>query len=251
MRIFLHQCQLFFNALAWFTRLPIPKWVEFSPVMQSGALGYFPWIGLLVGCLSALVYWLASLVLPVTIAILLSMITSIRLTGALHEDGLADCIDGFGGGWQRPEILGIMKDSHIGSYAVIGLTLVLLLKFNTLSALKFPITLIIAAHCLSRFSCLLIVYKETYVGLEGQSKSEHIIHSFNKIEFIVAFIPVLLSMLLLPWTYIGIIIPPLIISLYLGYYFRSRIGGYTGDCLGCCQQLTELSVYIYGCILWG
>ena len=93
------QLELFFTALGFFTRIPVPGWVPWSPERLNHAARYFPLVGWTVGAAGALVLWATALVLPASIAVVLSMAATIRLTGAFHEDGWADACDGLGGGW--------------------------------------------------------------------------------------------------------------------------------------------------------
>ena len=123
-----YQVELFLTAVAFFTRIPIPAAVPWSPQRLNQSARYFPWIGWLVGGAAAAVLGLALQVLPVSVAVVLSIAATLRLTGAFHEDGFADACDGLGGGWQRDEVLRIMKDSRIGSYGAAGLALMLLAK---------------------------------------------------------------------------------------------------------------------------
>ena len=150
------EIRIFFTALMFFTRIPCPKWVDHSEEYLNKSSKYFPLIGWIVGGISALFYCLCSYILPFPIAILLSMLASIWATGAFHEDGLADVCDGFGGGWTKEKILLIMKDSRVGAFGVIGLVMVLLIKY--VSLISIPVQsktiiplVIISAHSLSRF----------------------------------------------------------------------------------------------------
>jgi adenosylcobinamide-GDP ribazoletransferase len=129
------QVELFFIALGFFTRLPVPGWVEFAPEKLGQAARFLPWVGWIIGLISAAVYGLAVQVLPVDLSMVLAMVASIRATGAFHEDGWADTCDGLGGGWSRAQILAIMKDSRIGSYGTIGLVVMLLAKYLALADL--------------------------------------------------------------------------------------------------------------------
>ena len=106
----------FFTALGYFTRLPVPAWVAWSPERLARAAAYLPLVGWVVGLAGAAALAALALVLPVSLAVLLSIALTVRLTGALHEDGFADACDGLGGGWDKAQILAIMKDSRIGSY---------------------------------------------------------------------------------------------------------------------------------------
>ena len=146
-------------ALQYFTRIPLPLPVHHDDSTPTQALKYFPLIGWLVGGVCALVYTLAAGIWPAAVAVVLSIVAGVLLTGALHEDGLADSCDGFGGGWNRDQVLGIMKDPRIGNYAALGLILVLLLKAVTLTQLaahgnELVVVALLLAHSASRLLVL-------------------------------------------------------------------------------------------------
>ena len=103
------QVHIFFNALSFFTRIPSPNWVDFSEENRQRSIIYFSLIGILVGLIGALIFYGALQILPLSIAILLSIVSTTYITGAFHEDGFADVCDGFGGGWTKEKILVIMK----------------------------------------------------------------------------------------------------------------------------------------------
>ena len=117
------ELESFLAAVRFFTRLPVPAWVGHSAAGLPAAIRWFPAVGALIGSLAALVYLLAAQVWPAQVALLLSMASSIYLTGAFHEDGLSDTVDGLGGGWDKERILAIMKDSRLGNYGAIALWL--------------------------------------------------------------------------------------------------------------------------------
>lgn len=251
MKSYPRQLHIFFNALTYYTRFSAPKWVEYSAENQAESNRYLPWIGLLIGFYTALIYWLGTFIFPESIAVILSIAASIWMNGALHEDGLSDCIDGFGGGWEKQRILTIMKDSRLGSYGVIALLMALLLKYNALLNLQETVLIIITAHCLSRFFPLIIIYREHYTGLEEGSKAKGMTtRKMTRFDLAIAFLPAILCLAFSPFAYISILIPLLALTLWLGAYFRTWIDGYTGDCLGCCQQLSELTIYIWFCLPW-
>ena len=108
-------------SLMFFTRLPFWRIRQVDAECFKHVVDYWPFVGWLTGGTAALVFWLVSGILPVTTAALAAIGTRLWLTGALHEDGLADFCDGFGGGTTRERTLAIMKDSHIGTYGVLGL----------------------------------------------------------------------------------------------------------------------------------
>jgi len=153
-----HQVELFFTALGIFTRIPVPAWVPWSPERLNHAARYFPLVGWIVGAVAAAGLYLASLLLPVSVAVLLSMALALRLTGAFHEDGWADTCDGLGGGWDKLQALAIMKDSRIGTYGAAGLMLMLASKAAALIELAthspgLAAIALGAAHPLSRLAC--------------------------------------------------------------------------------------------------
>ena len=127
------ELHIFFTALLFYTRIPCPKNIDHNPDYLNKASRYFPLVGWIVGGISFSVYYLSSFLFPSQIAIVLSIIAGILVTGAFHEDGFADVCDGFGGGWTKEKILLIMKDSSIGAYGAIGLVLLFLLKFQSMS----------------------------------------------------------------------------------------------------------------------
>ncbi|MDZ4212864.1 MAG: adenosylcobinamide-GDP ribazoletransferase, partial [Methylotenera sp.] len=159
-------------ALGFFTRIPVPDYPDFKDAELNHAAKYFPLVGVLVGLVGALIFYLTSLALPQSIAVLLSMAATIYLTGAFHEDGLADSADGLGGGWSRERILTIMQDSRLGAYGAIALFLMLFGKFQILQVMNpFVIPLaLVCGHALSRLAAVWIMRQLTYVRSEGKSK---------------------------------------------------------------------------------
>ena len=147
-----HELRLFFVALQFLTRVPVPRWVGFEPAWLNQSARHFPLVGFLVGSVSALVLWIGNIAITPTVAVGLAMVASLVVTGAFHEDGLADTCDALGGRVSRERALEIMKDSRIGAYGAIGLVMMLGLKAASLSAL--PLSLGVAAllfsHTLSR-----------------------------------------------------------------------------------------------------
>src|ERR1035437_10346276 len=137
--------QIFKTALLIFTRIPVGGHGEWKQEYVDKATSYLPIIGLIVGGFGGLVFFGSSYIFPQTVAIVLSMVATVLLTGAFHEDGFCDVCDGFGGGYTKEQRLMIMKDSRSGAYAVVGAALLLLLKFSalvSLSASLIPLTLI-------------------------------------------------------------------------------------------------------------
>ncbi len=240
------ELNIFLNAMLFFTRVPVPRCVVCNEQNLNKALRYLPLIGLLVGILCALSYSVLALVLPREICVVLIMLLSILLTGAFHEDGLADFVDGFGAGWDRESILRIMKDSHIGTYGVIALILAFLLKFQLLcqldEVLLIPALIIVPA--LSRFYPVLLARLSRYARSEPSKASHSALGVSQKTFAIAAGCSVTL-----PW-YWGwmpacvLLASGLVFAGCMLRYMQKKIGGFTGDCLGALQQLTELLFYL-------
>ncbi|MCU4177858.1 adenosylcobinamide-GDP ribazoletransferase [Carboxylicivirga sp. N1Y90] len=242
-----NQFNLILTAFGFFTRIPIPKNIAFSQSNLNKCNRYLPIVGYVVGAICGLIYITLSQLLPHSVSILLSMASSILLTGAFHEDGFADVCDAFGGGWTKEKILTIMKDSRIGAYGAVGIILLLFTKFSSLDAIpsnKIVIALI-AAHVLSRLMAVSTMHSLSYVREDETSKSKPITKSLHSKEILIAFFISLPVLFLFNDLRILLVIIPLILSKYLlERYFKKWIGGYTGDCLGTIQQVTELVVYL-------
>ncbi|GGP26584.1 adenosylcobinamide-GDP ribazoletransferase [Silvimonas amylolytica] len=238
----------FFCALGYFTRIPIPAWVGYLPDDLDRAARYFPLVGVLIGVIAAAVFWLTHWVLPMRVALVLSMIATIWLTGAFHEDGLADAVDGFGGGYTRERMLEIMHDSRIGSFGAIALIAGLLLKLETLAAL--PVAqlgvALIAAHGFSRLVAVSLLATLDYVRPAGKAKpvATRLAGSGLLLAIVFGVVP----LLLLPPLWIGTaLLAGIMVRYGVAAYLRKTLGGYTGDTLGMTQQLAELACYLAWC----
>jgi len=241
------ELEYFFAALRFFTRLPVPGWVRHSAEQLNHAARWFPAIGLIVGTIGAAVTLAALQLWPVQIAVLFGMAATLLVTGAFHEDGLADSIDGFGGGWTKAQVLAIMKDSRIGSYGAIGIGMALLAKFQALAVLPAP-TLplaLIAGHAVSRLASTTLIFALDYARDDDTSKSKPLATRMGKGELAVAALCGFAPCLLLPWPQVTVaLLLVAVVTLLAARYFVRRIGGYTGDCLGATQQLTEIAFYL-------
>jgi len=243
MQCLIRQWRLLKTALVFFTRLPLHI-RDYDEADLASSTRYFPLVGILVGAFGALVFWLSDFVLPLELAVLLSMAATILLTGAFHEDGLSDAVDGLGGGWEKEQVLTIMTDSRIGSYGAIAIVLALLIKYQALShqsAALIPLALI-AGHALSRFSAVLVIATQSYVKHEGKSKS--LATQLTAKELLIAAFFGLLPLAFFEVQLLLALVPVALVWLWFSAKIRSRIGGYTGDCLGAMQQLTEIAFFL-------
>ncbi|AKU10419.1 adenosylcobinamide-GDP ribazoletransferase [Azoarcus sp. CIB] len=245
-----YQLELFFTALGFFTRLPVPAWVPWSPERLNHAARYFPLVGWVVGAIGAASWLALAQILPPSVAVLLSMAVTIRATGAFHEDGWADACDGLGGGWDKSQVLTIMKDSRIGSYGTVGLVLMLLAKAAALIELAsagdaaVAIALLVA-HPLSRLASTSLIHTLEYVREDETAKAKPLARRLTGTELTIASAFGILPLALLqPGEAAAALIAVAAVTLWAGRYLLRRLGGYTGDCLGAVQQATELAIYL-------
>lgn len=188
-------------------------------------------------------FWLASMLWTTVVALVLSLGATVLLTGALHEDGLADAADGFGGGSTPERVLEIMKDSRIGSYGAVALILVIITKLASLASLSRVdiVTGLIAGHTLARWSSVPLLSGLPYLGTKGAAFGGTVSAWRLAVASVVA---VGICALALQRRALIAILVGLGVTLAAGVYFRRRLGGVTGDCLGAANQLVELAVYL-------
>jgi adenosylcobinamide-GDP ribazoletransferase len=248
-----HELRLFFVALQFLTRVPVPRWVGFEPDWLNQCARHFPAVGLCVGAVAALTLWAASLVFPPAVAVGLSMAATLLLTGGFHEDGLADTCDALGGAVSRARALEIMKDSRIGSYGALALLVVLGLKAAVLAAMPSALAVpaLLFAHTASRVPPVLLTRWLPYAGDLDHAKAKPLARSVSAVGASVAtgWVAMLAAVLVAlapscaPSVAIGV-------ALLAGAtwwsktWLRRRLGGYTGDTLGATQQVTELLVLL-------
>lgn len=246
------------TAVMFFTRIPIPVKLPYSESIMNQSQKYYAWVGLIVGMINAALFYIFFLLFGTSIAVVLTMGLSVLLTGAFHEDGFADSCDGFGGGYGKERILTIMKDSRMGAYGTIGIVLLLLAKYSSLvnimeeNQIKFTLTTVILAHTMSRFVSGTTLYTHQYVRDIDSSKVKPMaaiplpLHTMS--IGIVAII--LVGLASGYWWLLLSFIPAYIAKMALSAYFKKQIGGYTGDCLGAIQQVSELVIYLSSIVIW-
>jgi adenosylcobinamide-GDP ribazoletransferase len=257
------ELRIFFTAFMFLTRLPVPRFTDHSPEYLEKSVKYFPLVGLVVGGISGLTFLIFNKYISEDIAIAASIIAGILTTGAFHEDGFADVCDAFGGGWTKEKILLIMKDSRLGTYGVIGLISILASKYLLLQELpkftpganifhnyRYFLFVLLAAHALSRLMPVIIMQYYDYVTDPDGSKSKPVATRKPGMLLVVAIVATAIPFLFLSWHFALSIIPVVFIAFNLANYFKKWIGGYTGDCLGSIQQVSELVFYLSTIIVW-
>jgi adenosylcobinamide-GDP ribazoletransferase len=253
----------FLLALQFFTRVPVTGslagWVGFSPAMLRASAAHFPGVGWLVGALGAAVFVGAQAGLPgpagALAAAVLSTAATVWLTGAFHEDGLADVADGLGGAADRSRALEIMKDSRIGAFGAIALVLALGLKIALLAVLAGQgagpaAAALLAAHVLSRVAPLFLIRWLPYVGDQGAaSKAKPLADAIGGGALAVGIAWSVPAAALLLWVHgVAAGLAALLLgafgAAYVARLLQRRLQGFTGDGLGATQQVCELAIYL-------
>lgn len=245
----------FWAAVMFYTRIPTPKSANHSQQILNRSRKYFTLIGIIVGCIAATSYCIASMVFGTLLSIALSMAVTLLITGAFHEDGFADSCDGLGGGWNTEQVLTIMKDSRVGTYATVGLYFLLTIKLlslweiaSTTDTMYFAL-IYICAHTLSRQLSSMMIETYEYVQDIDISKvklltEQRLSKQDSNLSRMFCGAPLLILFVLDPVLALLATIASFIISKLFINYCERRIGGYTGDILGAIQQLSELAFYL-------
>jgi adenosylcobinamide-GDP ribazoletransferase len=235
--------------LMFFTRLPFWRIKQVDAEHFKHVVPLWPLAGWLTGGIMVGVLWLAAQVFPLSVAWIIAIIARLLITGCLHEDGLADFCDGMGGGVTRERILLIMKDSHIGTYGVIGLIIYFLL-LTQMSAL--PVWLLCAivftGDVWCKFVSSHIINILPYARKEEEAKNKTIYQRMTALEaFVGAIIGCLPFVLFLPKYYWPALLAPVVVFILLVWLMKRRIQGYTGDCCGALFLISELA-YLLTCL---
>ena len=216
-------------ALIFFTRLPFWKIKEVPQECFKHVVNYWSFSGWLTGGMMALIFWGASTILPHGVAVI-----------------LADFFDGFGGGTNRESTLRIMKDSHIGSYGVLGLIIYYLFAYNLLVALPLAVTpfLLLSGDTWSKFISSNIINYLPYARKEEDSKSGTVYTRMNFGEIVMSAMGGILPLLLLPPSYWPVCIFPILVFFFICRMMKRRLNGYIGDCCGALFLLSEMSFWL-------
>jgi len=241
------ELELFFTALGFFTRIPVPRWVPYSSERLNHASRYFPAAGWVVGGVCAALTYACSEIWPWPVALLVGMAASLLLTGAFHEDGLADSADGLGGGWEKAQVLTIMKDSRLGTYGAVTLFAALATKFAALFTMtpQNAALALLAAHPFSRLCAVSLISTMDYVRDDAGAKAKPLAQRMSIGELVIAGVFGLVPLALVgPRPALAALLAGCVLTLTWARYLKRRIGGYTGDCLGAAQQIVELGCYL-------
>ncbi|MDR3451823.1 MAG: adenosylcobinamide-GDP ribazoletransferase [Rhodoferax sp.] len=253
----------FLLAVQFFTRIPVTgrlaQWVGYSPAMLRASAAHFPGVGWLAAFAACSVYALLFIALPDNAAMPLvaaigGTIATVLLTGGFHEDGLADVADGLGGSQQRERALEIMKDSRVGAFGAMALTLALLAKVALLAVLgteglDAALAALVGGHVLSRFMPLLLVRALPHVGDVAGSKSKPLADQITMGALACAALWCFVPLALVGWSQGALFLIASCLTcglalLWMGRLFARRLQGFTGDCLGATQQVCEIAFYL-------
>ena len=264
-------------SLQFFTRIPVTgrlaDWVGFSPAMLRASAGHFPGVGVLVGAMVAGFSAVLLMLLPATgssplVAAALGTVLGVLITGAFHEDGLADVADGLGGSADRDRALLIMKDSRVGAFGAIAVVLALLCKVALLTLLgdvsaPLMVVALFVAHVVSRTWPLLTIRLMPHVGDVAGSKSKPLADQIGVGALLTGFVWCFVALVLVIYAQaatefiafdmpdeallqalINAVVLSAVAWAWMARWFWRRLGGFTGDCLGATQQVCELAFYL-------
>jgi adenosylcobinamide-GDP ribazoletransferase len=251
--------QAFFGAVAFMTRLPVPAGMfagmtvgtQSSAENLSSSAVFFPVVGLLLSGGAIVIHQALSRFVSQNVVVVMILVFLVVITGGLHEDALADAADGFGGGWNKDQVLAIMRDSRIGSFGALAIVLALLARFVFLSDLP-PQQLdsyLVAGQVTCRWTALPLAFflspARTQSGQGARLAGRISVSSLIAGTLLTGVILGVALRMKALWAGLAAIA----MTAATGAYYRRRIGGITGDCLGATIQLTEVAVYFTGVVL--
>ncbi|MGA2985093.1 MAG: adenosylcobinamide-GDP ribazoletransferase [Terriglobia bacterium] len=242
---------LIMSAVAFLTRLPVPHETQVGPDALSSSSVFFPLVGLLVSAGAIILNHVFSRFVAHDVVIVIILVFLVAITGGLHEDAMADAADGFGGGWGKDQILHIMRDSRVGSFGVLAIALALLARFVFLSNIppqRFD-SYLVAGQVTCRWTALPLAFflpparEQSGQGARIAGK----ITTFSLVTGTLLTIVILGVALGTKALWVGL--AAMVITGASGAYYRRRIGGVTGDCLGATNQIAEVAIYFVGVVL--
>lgn len=248
MNAILNEVRYFWTAFMLLTRLPAPRLEGYQDDWLTRSGLYFPVVGLPVGLLAAAVHWLACSLWPEPVPSVLTVAATALVTGGLHEDGWADIFDALAARGDRKRMLEVMRDSRIGAAGGLALILLIVDKVSVLSTLSpgRAGSALVVAHVLSRWSNLPLM-KLPYARPEG-GLAVPLAGRISTVRVVAGTVLTLLTLLItaavLHWAVLPSLAVALVLTLAAGLFFRRRLGGITGDCLGAVNQLVELGVLL-------
>lgn len=229
-------------AIGFLTRLRLPP-VKYTDAAMARSIRWYPLVGLAIGAALALLFWGLTVFFPQAVAVLLTIAAGMLLTGALHEDGLADLADGLGGSSNKVRALEIMRDSRIGTYGLLALLMTLAIKATALTFLPIPVAMValITAHGLGRLTMVWLMARLPYARSEGAAGFMSDATRSDKTVPLLCFATMLVFVAATSGLLAAIVtaLTLLLLVALVTNRLKYRLQGYTGDALGACEQMTE------------
>ena len=229
-------------ALGFLTRWPVSTPATLPDGAMARCMWAFPLVGGVIGAIIGAVYLLANHLWPAWPSALIALAAGMLLTFALHEDGLADCADGFGGGRDKDRIIAIMRDSRIGAYGTLALVVSVLLKASIIVSFANPAAALIIAHMMSRAALPVIMTVMPPASSGGLAAGFGTPPRWAALVAIASALGV--SSWLAPYRAAFCVVAALIAGGAIALVAHRKIGGYSGDVLGAVQQCVELAVLL-------
>jgi adenosylcobinamide-GDP ribazoletransferase len=245
----------FLVALQFLTSIPLSLKHELSPAQLGRATAWFPLVGLVIGIILAVLNWLMGFILPASVANVLVIVALVVVTGAMHLDGFADTCDGIAGHKPVEERWRIMHDSRTGAFGVVGVVLLLLVKYVSLNNIPTNVMLptLLFMPVFSRWAMVYTIFAFPYARPEGLGKAYKeatLWPQFNIATVITMAVILLLMFLGLPVSGMLVFFGIWIFTTLLSLYFKHKFAGLTGDTYGAINEVAEVMALIFVIVIF-
>jgi adenosylcobinamide-GDP ribazoletransferase len=247
-----HLARRFLTAVGFLTRIPVPWEMQAGPEALGGAAVFFPVVGLLIGAGAVALNHIFSWRLAHDAVVIIILVFLVVITGGLHEDALADAVDGFGGGWEKHQVLEIMRDSRIGSFGALAIALALLARFVFMANL--PVGrfdgYLVAGQVTSRWTALPLAFFLPPARTPGDGQGSLVAQKVTVLSLVIGTLFTAgVAGAVLGIEALWVLAAVFVMTAVTGVYYHRRIRGVTGDCLGATNQIAEITVYLTGLVL--
>jgi len=240
----------FLAALQFLTIIPLPWRRQVSPEDLARSTGYFPVVGLIIGLLLAGLNWLLGWFLPTAVVNVLLIVFLAVISGALHLDGLADTCDGIASGKTPEERWQVMRDSRVGSFGIVGVCCLLLVKYVSLNNVpqSLVMTSLVLMPVISRWAMVYAIFVYPYAKPSGLGKVFK--QGVNWLKFVMAtLIALAVAAALARLAGLAIILGIWVIVVIMATYLKRKFSGLTGDTYGAINEVAEVGVLLLVCLL--
>ncbi len=236
--------------MQFLTTIPVPWRREVKPEEAGRSTGYFPVVGLIIGLILVGLNWLFGLILPPAVVNALLIVSLVVISGALHLDGFVDTCDGIAGHKTIEDRWQVMHDSRAGGFGIVGVVLLLLVKYASLSSIPEPLlmTTLVLMPVLSRWAMAYAIFAYPYARPSGLGKAFKQGTSWPR--FTMATL-IALAVAALLFQLLGLVMMFLIwvVTVVMAAYFKRKFSGLTGDTYGAVNEVAEVSVLILVTVL--